>query len=46
MMILDSEMTLVVRDRLGLNTKFDTQIYPMDEHDRIRAALKEMALCD
>jgi hypothetical protein len=46
MMILDSEMTLVVRDRLGLNTKFDTQIYRMDEHDRIVVALKEMGLCD
>ena len=46
MMILDSEMSHVVRDRLGLNTKFDTQIYRMDEADRIMAALKEMALWD
>lgn len=46
MMILDSEMSHVVRDRLGLNTKFDTQIYRMDEDDRIMAALKEMALWD
>jgi hypothetical protein len=45
-MILGPEMAHVVRDRLGLDRKFDTQIYPMDEHDRIMAALKEMALCD
>jgi len=46
MMILDSEMTHLVRDRLGLNTEFDTQICRMEEHDRIVAALKEMGLCD
>jgi hypothetical protein len=45
-MVLGPEMAHVVRDRLGLDRKFDTQIYPMDEHDRIMAALKEMDLCD
>jgi hypothetical protein len=45
-MILGPEMAHVVRDRLGLDRKFDTQIYPMDEHDRIMAALKEMDLCN
>ena len=45
-MVLGAEMAHVVRDRLGLDRKFDTQIYPMDEHDRIMATLKEMDLCD
>jgi hypothetical protein len=45
-MILGPEMAHVVRDRLGFDRRFDTQIYPMDEHDRIMAALKEMDLCD
>jgi hypothetical protein len=45
-MILGPEMAHVVRDRLGLDRKFDTQICPMDEHDRIMAALKETELCD
>ncbi len=45
-MILGPEMAHVVRERLGLDRKFDTRIYPMDEHDRIIAALKEMALSD
>jgi hypothetical protein len=39
-------MTHEVRDRLGLNTEFDTQIYRMEEHDRIMTAFKEMGLCD
>jgi hypothetical protein len=46
MMILGFEMTHVVRDRLELDAQFDTQIYRMDEHDRILAALKEMGQWD
>ena len=46
MMILDSEMTHVLRDRLGLHGQFDTEIYPMDDHDGIMTAFKELGLCD
>jgi hypothetical protein len=46
MMVLGFKMTHVARDRLRLNTKFDTQIYRMDEHDRIMAALEEMGHWD
>lgn len=46
MMILGFEMTHVVRDRLELDAQFDTQIYRIDEHDRIMAALKDMGHWD
>lgn len=40
--ILGREMTDVVRDRLGLDAKFDTQIFSTDEHGLAMAALREM----
>ncbi|MBW1742081.1 MAG: hypothetical protein JRJ47_01450 [Deltaproteobacteria bacterium] len=40
--ILDRKMTDVVRDRLELHAKCDTQIYSTDEHDLIMATLREM----
>ncbi len=42
-MILGSNMTDVIRDRLGLDSKYDTEIYSAGEHDLIMAALKEIA---
>ncbi len=42
MMILGPGMTDVVRDRLRLDTRFDTQICSMDEHEMIMAGLKQM----
>jgi len=39
-MILGREMTDVVRDRLGLGARFDTQIFSADEHGLIMAALR------
>ena len=42
MMILGREMTKVVRGVLGLDARFDTQIYGIDEEDRIMAALREV----
>ena len=42
-MILGRKMTNVVRDMLRLDVKFDTEIYSVDEHDLIMAALKEIA---
>jgi hypothetical protein len=45
-MILGSNMTDVIRGRLGLDSKFDTEIYSADEHDLIKAALKEIARAD
>jgi hypothetical protein len=42
-MILGSNMTDVIRDGLGFDSKFDTEIYSADEHDLIKAALKEIA---
>jgi hypothetical protein len=41
-MILGRKMTDVVRDRLELNAKFDTQVYSAEEHDLIMAALREI----
>ena len=38
-MILGSNMTDVIRGRLGLDSKYDTEIYSADEHDLIKAAL-------
>ena len=45
-MILGSNMTDVIRGRLGLDSKYDTEIYSADEHDLIKAALKEIACAD
>jgi hypothetical protein len=45
-MILGRKMTDVVRERLELNAKFDTQIYSADEHDLIMAALTEIPRSD
>ena len=45
-MILGRKMTDVVRDMLRLGVKFDTEIYSVDEHDLIMAALKEIACPD
>ena len=45
-MILGRKMTDVVRDMLRLDVKFDTEIYSVDEHDLIMAALKEIACPD
>lgn len=45
-MILGRRMTEVVRDMLTLDVKFDTEIYSVDEHDLIMAALKEIACPD
>ena len=42
-MILGSNMTDVIRGKLGFDSKFDTEIYGADEHDLIKAALKEIA---
>jgi hypothetical protein len=42
--ILGPKMTEVVRDMLGLDRKFDTQIYGMDEHDKVLGALREVKL--
>ncbi len=42
-MILGRRMTEVVRDMLSLDVKFDSEIYSVDEHDLIMAALKEIA---
>ena len=44
--ILGREMTSVVRDRLGLDAKFDTQLFSMDEHSLTMAALREMTRTD
>jgi hypothetical protein len=44
MMILGREMTDVVRGVLGLDARFDTEIYGMDEEDQIMAALREVIL--
>ncbi len=44
--ILSRKMTDVVRDRLGLHAKCDTQIYSTDEHDLIMAALREITRPD
>ncbi len=44
MMILGPNIAGVVRDTLKLNTKFDTEIYGMNEQDRIMAALKELVV--
>jgi hypothetical protein len=40
--ILGGKMTHVVRDSLGLDAKFDTQIFGADEHSLIMAALGDM----
>jgi hypothetical protein len=45
-MILGRKMTDVVRDMLRLDVEFDTEIYSVDEHDLIMAALKEIAWHD
>ncbi len=45
-MILGRKMTGVVRDMLRLDVEFDTEIYSVDEHDLIMAALKEIAWPD
>jgi hypothetical protein len=45
-MILGRKMTDVVRDRLELNTKFDTQIFSADEDALIMAALSDIARRD
>ena len=45
-MILGRKMTDVVRDMLRLDVEFDTEIYSVDEHDLIMAALKEIACPD
>ena len=45
-MILGRKMTDVVRDGLELDHMFDTEIYSLDEHDLIMAALKEIACSD
>jgi hypothetical protein len=39
--ILGRKMTDVVRDRLALHTRCDTQIFSMDEHSLIMASLEE-----
>jgi hypothetical protein len=44
--ILGCNMTDVIRDRLGLDSKFDTEIYSTDEHDLVMAAFKEIACSD
>jgi hypothetical protein len=45
-MILGRPMTDVIRDKLGLDSKFDTAIYSKDEHDLIIGALKEMTCAE
>jgi hypothetical protein len=45
-MILGHNMTDVIRDSLGLDSTFDTEIYSMDEHGLIMTALKEIARAD
>jgi hypothetical protein len=42
-MILGRNMTDMIRDGLGLDSRFDTQIYSVDEHNLIMAALDEVA---
>ena len=44
--ILGRKMTDAVRDRLKFDLKFDTEIYSIDEHDLIMAALNEIACRD
>ncbi|UCD88421.1 MAG: hypothetical protein JSV01_02570 [Desulfobacterales bacterium] len=44
--ILGRNMTDVIRDKLGLDSKFDTEIYSTDEHDLVMAAFKEIACSD
>jgi hypothetical protein len=45
-MILGRKMTTVVRERLKLDSEFNTQVYCMDECDLIMSALKEIARRD
>ena len=40
------KMRDVARDRLGLDTRFDTEIYGLDEPDRIMTALRKVARAD
>jgi hypothetical protein len=40
--VLGREMTDVVRDRLKLDARFDTQVFSIDEHGQIMNALSEM----
>ncbi|MDY6838340.1 MAG: hypothetical protein SWH78_10225 [Thermodesulfobacteriota bacterium] len=42
--ILGPKMTEVVRDMLRLDARFDTEIYSMDEHDKILGRLREVTL--
>jgi len=42
--ILGPKMTEVVRDMLRLDARFDTEIYSMDEHDKIMGGLTEVTL--
>jgi hypothetical protein len=41
--ILGHGMTHVVRNRLGLDAKFDTKIYALDEHEQLLAAFAKIA---
>ena len=41
-MILGPQMTEAVRDVLGLDVQYDTEIFSMDEHDIILDALKSV----
>jgi len=41
-MILGTQMTEAVRDVLGLDAQYDTEIFSMDEHDVILDALKSV----
>jgi hypothetical protein len=42
--MLGPKMTEVVRDMLGLDARFDTEIYSMDEHDKMLGRLREVTL--
>jgi hypothetical protein len=44
--ILGREMTDVVRDGLGLDSRFDTQVFSTDEHSLTMAALRDMTRLD
>ena len=44
--ILGRKMTDVVRDSLGLDAKFDTRVFSMDEHSLTTAALRDMTRTD
>lgn|GEM_PF-4699914 len=46
LVILGPKMTDVAENKLGLGARFDTEIYGMDEPDRIMAALREVARAD